>query len=71
MTDTLQAVGGVMLICIPVSLIISLAYTAERYPGDLGAICLFWLLAYVTVLLFAAVGFAGIAGLAMLIGAFQ
>ena len=71
MSDILQVVGGVMLICIPVSLIMSLTYTGERYPGNGEALLYFWFVSYVTVLLSAAIVFAGIAGLAMLVGAFQ
>lgn len=71
MSDILQVVGGVMLICIPVSLIMSLAYTGESYPGDDEAFFFSWFAAYFMVLLFAAVTFVGIAGVAMLVGAFR
>ena len=71
MSGILQVVGGMMLIGIPVSMVLALAYTAERHPGELEVFCLFWFLVYVTLLLFAVVGFAGLVGVAMLIGAFR
>ena len=71
MTDFLQVVGGVMLICIPVSLIMSLAYTGERYHGNVKALLYFWFVSYVAVLLLIAVALAGLVGVAMLMGAFR
>ena len=75
MTDILQAVGGAMLLCIPVSFVLTIFYIPayQRKFGDMGFgdFVETLVIMYLCLLLFAAVGFAGIAGIAMMMGAFR
>lgn len=75
MSDWINAVQGVMLLCIPVSMVLTVMYrpTFEATFGKMGVgdFGLSWLFMYTFTLLFAAVGFAGVLGVAMLVGAFR
>ena len=75
MTDILYVIGGVLLVTIPVSMVLTVFYrpTFEQEFGEMGVgdFFLIWLFSYIFSLLFAAVGFAGVVGFAMLAGAFQ
>ena len=75
MTNILHAVGGVMLLCIPLSFVLTGCYrpTYEEQRGKMEFLdfLLIWLFMYTFTLLFAAVGFAGVLGVAMLGGAFR
>lgn len=75
MSDILQAIGGTLLLGIPVSFLLTIFYipTYQRMFGDMrfGDFALAFVLMYFCLLLFAAVGFAGIAGIAMMMGAFR
>lgn len=75
MSDILQAVGGTLLLCIPVSFVLTIFYmsTCLRKFGEMEIedFFLIWLFMYLCLLLFAAVGFAGIVGIAMMMGAFR
>ena len=75
MSDILQVVGGTLLLCIPVSFVLTIFYipTYQREFGDMEFVdfVLTFVAMYFGLLLFAAVGFAGIAGVAVLTVAFQ
>lgn len=75
MGDWINAVGGVLLLCVPASMWLTVFYapTYKRENGDMSVEIFFllWFLAYWAMLLFAAVGFAGVVGVVMLTGAFQ
>ena len=75
MTSILHAWLAAMLLCIPVSMWLTVFYvpTYKRESGDMGVeiFLLLWFLAYWAMLLSAAVGFAGALGVAMLLGAFR
>lgn len=68
MNNLLQAIGGAMLLCIPVSFVLTI-----RKFGDMGFrdFAETLVLMYLCLLLTSAVGFAGIAGIAMMMGAFR
>ena len=75
MTDILQAVGGTMLICIPISLLLTIILIPscpEMFTGiGIGDFFRVWLIAYILSLLFAAAAFVGVVGVSMLVGAFR
>ena len=75
MSHILHAAGGMMLLCIPVSMWLTVFYvpTYKRENGDMSVEIFFllWFLAYWAMLLFAAVAFSGALGVAMLLGAFR
>lgn len=75
MTDWINAMGGVMLLCIPLSFVLTGCYrpTYEKQWGKMEFLdfLMIWLFMYTFSLLFAAVGFAGVLGVAMLMGAFR
>ena len=76
MSDILQVVGGMMLVCIPLSLIsvvLSLPRYKELWGRDmpLGYFMAAWGISYLISLLFAVVAFSGVVGVAMLVGAFR
>jgi hypothetical protein len=75
MTTILHVVGGVMLLCMPLSFVLTGCYrpTYEEQWGKMEILdfLLSWLFMYTYSLLFAAVGFAGPLGVAMLAGAFR
>ena len=75
MTDILQAVGGAMLLCIPVSLMFVLPRNHKPigvwFGLTLRGFLEVWGFSYLIVLLFVAVFFAGAGGLYFLMGAFQ
>ena len=75
MSDILQVVGGTLLLCIPASFVMTIFYIPEyqRKFGDmeLDDFAPTFVVMYLCLLLFAAVGFAGIAGIAMMMGAFR
>ena len=75
MSDILQELGGTLLICIPISFVLTIFYIPryEQKFGDMefGDFALTFVLMYFCLLASAAVGFAGIAGIAMLTGAFR
>lgn len=75
MGDIMHVWTGAMLVCIPISLIFVLIGFVFRYaqgenikPGSAWAD---WLNTYVVLAVCQTVGFAGIAGVAMLTGAFR
>lgn len=67
MSDILQAVGGTLLLCIPVSFVLTICYIPRGFRDFVETLVLM----YLCLLLFVAVGFAGIAGIAMMMGAFR
>ena len=75
MTDILQTIGGTLLLYIPASFVLTIFYMPryERVFGDMGFrdFVETLVLMYLCLLLFAAVGFAGVTGFAMLTGAFR
>lgn len=74
MSDILQAVGGVMLLCIPVSLMFVLPRDHEPvgvwFGLTLRSFLGLWAFAYFIVLLFVSVFFAGVGGVYLLLKAF-
>ena len=76
MNDWINAAQGVMLLCIPLSFVLTGCYrpTYEREFGrimEFDDFLLIWAIVYIFTLLFAAVGFAGALGAAMILGAFR
>lgn len=75
MSDILQVVGGTLLLFIPASFVLTIFYipTYQRMFGEMEFVdfVVALVLMYLCLLLFAAVGFAGIAGIAMMMGAFR
>ncbi|MCA3505074.1 MAG: hypothetical protein IOD05_17845 [Rhodobacter sp.] len=75
MSDWINAVGGVMLLCIPLSLMLVLPRnhkpTGVWFGLTLRSFLGLWAFAYFIVLLFASVFFAGVGGVYLLMEAFR
>ena len=67
MNNLLQAIGGAMLLCIPVSFVLTIFYRPRWFRDFVETLVIM----YLCLLPFTAVGFAGVVGIAMLTGAFR
>lgn len=75
MSDILQAIGGTLLLCIPVSFVLTILYIPDyqRKFGEMEFVDFVaaLIVMYLCTLAFAAVGFMGVTGFAMMMGAFR